>query len=110
MFEISSKSDANDISADCIDGVRHTGWREGSYLFAKKPATRKLIARIGAYLTGKTEAELPPEQDGLLHPGTMARIVYILRANGFASQASRIEEAMDEICSLWEARDRLRKR
>jgi hypothetical protein len=109
MIQISSESDANDIAADCIDGVRYTGWREGSYLLAKKPATRRLITCINERLTGKAEAELSPEEEGLLHPMTMKIIVEILQADGFASQAAQIETAMEETCSLWKAKDRVRK-
>jgi hypothetical protein len=110
MIQISSDNEAKEITADCIDGVRYTAWREGSYLFAKRAATRKLIAHIYEGLTGKSEADMPPEEDGLLHPMTMSMIVHILRDNGFASQAGEIEEAMEETCRIWTAKDRVQRR
>jgi hypothetical protein len=106
MIEIFSENDANDIAADCLNGVRYSAWREG-YSFAKRAATRRLIARICYALTGKTE--IPPEEDGLLHPFTMSRIVHILRANGFASQADEIEAAMEQACDIWDAKDRAKR-
>jgi hypothetical protein len=106
MIQIFFENDANDIAADCIDGVRYTGWREGSYWSAKRAATRRLIAHIYEKQTGKSESEMPHEEDGLLHPGTMGKIVQILRANGFDSQADEIEAAMEEACRVWDAMDR----